>query len=135
MNRKAVQEGYVTAHEQNLYRQLKDIRLNDNDERRFKKTPPKVPPDMTYGRPARISPAHSNACLGQSRISLAKEKSVLQSPFTLKVRELLEFSFLLLGTNPKPPWHQYLELRASEERKIKLKVQVDQEWRTSLSSR
>ncbi|XP_060106924.1 cilia- and flagella-associated protein 77 [Heteronotia binoei] len=55
MNRKAVQEGYVTAHEHNLYRKLKDIRLSDNDERRFKKTPPKVPADMTYGRPARPS--------------------------------------------------------------------------------
>lgn len=55
MNRKAIQEGYVTAHEQNLYRQLKDIRLNDDDERRFKKTPPNVPEGMTYGRPPRPS--------------------------------------------------------------------------------
>uniref|UniRef100_A0ACB8F1A6 Uncharacterized protein n=1 Tax=Sphaerodactylus townsendi TaxID=933632 RepID=A0ACB8F1A6_9SAUR len=53
MNCKAIKDGYVTAHEQNLYRKLKDIRLSDNDERRFKRTPPKVPADMTYGKPAR----------------------------------------------------------------------------------
>ncbi|XP_066466968.1 cilia- and flagella-associated protein 77 [Tiliqua scincoides] len=55
INCKAVKEGYVTAHEQHLYRKLKDIRLSDDDERRFKKTAPKVPPNMTYGRPARPS--------------------------------------------------------------------------------
>ncbi|XP_048369568.1 cilia- and flagella-associated protein 77 [Sphaerodactylus townsendi] len=55
MNCKAIKDGYVTAHEQNLYRKLKDIRLSDNDERRFKRTPPKVPADMTYGKPARPS--------------------------------------------------------------------------------
>lgn len=55
MNRKAVKEGYVTARDQHLYHKLKDIRLDDDDERRFKKTAPKVPADMTYGRPARPS--------------------------------------------------------------------------------
>ncbi|XP_072840805.2 cilia- and flagella-associated protein 77 [Pogona vitticeps] len=54
-NRQAVKDGYVTAHEHNLYRQTKDFRLNEEDERRFKRAPPNVPVDMTYGRPARPS--------------------------------------------------------------------------------
>uniref|UniRef100_A0A8D0DJX1 Cilia and flagella associated protein 77 n=1 Tax=Salvator merianae TaxID=96440 RepID=A0A8D0DJX1_SALMN len=54
-NRKAVHDGFVTAHEQNLYRRAKDFRINEDDERRFKRAPPKVPADMTYGRPARPS--------------------------------------------------------------------------------
>ncbi|KAL7980951.1 hypothetical protein Chor_002105 [Crotalus horridus] len=52
-NLHAVKDGYVTVHEQNLYRKMKDFHVNVEDERRFKRTPPKVPPDMTYGRPAR----------------------------------------------------------------------------------
>ncbi|KAM6431043.1 cilia- and flagella-associated protein 77 [Liasis olivaceus] len=54
-NCQAVKDGYTTAHEQNLYRRIKDFHLNVEDERRFKKTPPKVPADMTYGRPPRPS--------------------------------------------------------------------------------
>ncbi|KAJ7308009.1 hypothetical protein JRQ81_008509 [Phrynocephalus forsythii] len=54
-NRRAVKDGYITPHEHNLYRKLKDFRLNEEDERRFKRSPPKVPADMTYGRPARPS--------------------------------------------------------------------------------
>ncbi|XP_007425270.1 cilia- and flagella-associated protein 77 [Python bivittatus] len=54
-NCQAVKDGYTTAHEQNLYRKIKDFHLNMEDERRFKKTPPKVPADMTYGRPPRPS--------------------------------------------------------------------------------
>ncbi|XP_053137588.1 cilia- and flagella-associated protein 77 isoform X2 [Hemicordylus capensis] len=53
MSRRAIQEGYVTPHEQHLYRKLKEIHLSDDDERRFKRNPPNVPADMTYGRPAR----------------------------------------------------------------------------------
>lgn len=52
-NRRAVKDGYITAHEHTLYRKVKDFRLNEEDERRFKRSPPKVPADMTYGRPAR----------------------------------------------------------------------------------
>ncbi|KAJ6652231.1 hypothetical protein lerEdw1_012955 [Lerista edwardsae] len=55
MNAKAVKQGFVTAHEQQLYCRVKDLRLDDDDERRFKRTAPKVPADMTYGRPARPS--------------------------------------------------------------------------------
>ncbi|XP_053137587.1 cilia- and flagella-associated protein 77 isoform X1 [Hemicordylus capensis] len=55
MSRRAIQEGYVTPHEQHLYRKLKEIHLSDDDERRFKRNPPNVPADMTYGRPARPS--------------------------------------------------------------------------------
>ncbi|XP_044296108.1 cilia- and flagella-associated protein 77 [Varanus komodoensis] len=55
MNCKALRDGFVTAHENNLYRQIKDIRLSEDDERRFKRVAPKVPADMTYGRPARPS--------------------------------------------------------------------------------
>ncbi|XP_067397715.1 cilia- and flagella-associated protein 77 [Emydura macquarii macquarii] len=55
MNRGALKAGYVTAREYNLYRQLKDTRCNEDDENRFKRAPPKVPPDMTYGILARPS--------------------------------------------------------------------------------
>ncbi|XP_042334506.1 cilia- and flagella-associated protein 77 isoform X2 [Sceloporus undulatus] len=56
MNSLAVKDGYITSHEHNLYRQAKDLRVDEVDERRFKRTPPKVPADMTYGRPARHVP-------------------------------------------------------------------------------
>ncbi|XP_048678621.1 cilia- and flagella-associated protein 77 isoform X2 [Caretta caretta] len=55
MNRGAVKAGYVTAREYNLYHQLKDIRCNEDNESRFKRAHPRVPPDMTYGIPARPS--------------------------------------------------------------------------------
>ncbi|XP_065275108.1 cilia- and flagella-associated protein 77 [Emys orbicularis] len=55
MNREALKAGYVTAHEYNLYRQLKDIRCKEDNDSRFKRAPPKVPPDMTYGILARPS--------------------------------------------------------------------------------
>lgn len=49
MNRGAVKAGLVTARENLLYRQLNDIRISDQDDRRVKKDPPCVPPDMTFG--------------------------------------------------------------------------------------
>uniref|UniRef100_A0A452HP17 Cilia and flagella associated protein 77 n=1 Tax=Gopherus agassizii TaxID=38772 RepID=A0A452HP17_9SAUR len=62
MNRGALKAGYVTAHEYNLYRQLKDIRCNEDNESRFKRAPPKVPPDMTYGILARWKPLPGPVC-------------------------------------------------------------------------
>ncbi|XP_046307675.1 cilia- and flagella-associated protein 77 isoform X2 [Marmota monax] len=53
LNRGAVKAGLVTARENILYRQLKDIRISDKDDRRTKKDAPSLPPDMTYGIQAR----------------------------------------------------------------------------------
>lgn len=53
MNRGAVKAGLVTARENFLYRQLNDIRIGDQDDRRVKKEPPSLPPDMTFGIRAR----------------------------------------------------------------------------------
>ncbi|XP_046307676.1 cilia- and flagella-associated protein 77 isoform X3 [Marmota monax] len=55
LNRGAVKAGLVTARENILYRQLKDIRISDKDDRRTKKDAPSLPPDMTYGIQARPS--------------------------------------------------------------------------------
>lgn len=53
MNRGAVKAGLVTAQENLLYRQLNDIRISDQDDRRLKKEPPPLPPNMTFGIRAR----------------------------------------------------------------------------------
>ncbi|XP_072739192.1 cilia- and flagella-associated protein 77 [Ciconia boyciana] len=53
MNRGALKAGYTTAHEFNLYYKAKDIRRKDDEYSRFKKCPPKVPADLTYGITAR----------------------------------------------------------------------------------
>lgn len=48
MNRGAVKAGLVTARENMLYRELNDIRINDQEDRR-QKEPPSIPPNMTFG--------------------------------------------------------------------------------------
>lgn len=53
MNRGALKAGYTTAHEFNLYYKAKDIRRKDDEYSRFKRCPPKVPADFTYGITAR----------------------------------------------------------------------------------
>lgn len=58
MNRGAVKAGLVTARENILYRQLKDIRISDKDDQRVKKDAPSLPPDMTYGVQARYGGWH-----------------------------------------------------------------------------
>ncbi|XP_010183962.1 PREDICTED: uncharacterized protein C9orf171 homolog, partial [Mesitornis unicolor] len=55
MNRGALKAGYTTAREFNLYYKAKDIRRKDAGYNRFDRSPPKVPPDMTYGVPPRPS--------------------------------------------------------------------------------
>lgn len=53
MNRGAVKAGLVTARENFLYRQLNDIRISDQEDRHVKKDLPSLPPNMTFGTPAR----------------------------------------------------------------------------------
>ncbi|NXI71263.1 CFA77 protein, partial [Anseranas semipalmata] len=55
MNRGALKAGNTTAREYNLYYKAKDIRRKDDEYSRFRRSPPKVPADMTYGIPARPS--------------------------------------------------------------------------------
>ncbi|KAM6169972.1 cilia- and flagella-associated protein 77 [Rhynchocyon petersi] len=54
MNRRAVKAGLITARENVLYRQLKDIRISDQDDRQTKELP-SLPPDTTFGIRARPS--------------------------------------------------------------------------------
>ncbi|NXQ89254.1 CFA77 protein, partial [Nyctibius grandis] len=49
MNRGALKAGCTTAREFNLYYKAKDIRCKDNKYSHIKRSPPKVPADMTYG--------------------------------------------------------------------------------------
>lgn len=49
MNRGAVKAGLATAKENLLYRQLNDMRISDQEDRRLKKEPPSLPPNMTFG--------------------------------------------------------------------------------------
>ncbi|XP_053882549.1 cilia- and flagella-associated protein 77-like [Malaclemys terrapin pileata] len=55
MNRGAVIAGLVTTKEHYRYRQIHDIRRPEDDERHFKRDPPRLPDAMTYGMPARPS--------------------------------------------------------------------------------
>ncbi|NXC45505.1 CFA77 protein, partial [Penelope pileata] len=55
MNRGALKAGCSTAHEFNLYYKTKNILRKDTEYSRFRRSPPNVPADMTYGRPARPS--------------------------------------------------------------------------------
>ncbi|XP_074853276.1 cilia- and flagella-associated protein 77-like [Carettochelys insculpta] len=55
MNRGAVLAGLVTTKEHALYRQTHDIRCPEDDERHFKRDPPRLPDAMSYGRPPRPS--------------------------------------------------------------------------------
>ncbi|XP_036769365.2 cilia- and flagella-associated protein 77 isoform X2 [Manis pentadactyla] len=56
MNRRAVKAGLVTARDNFLYRRLNDIRIRDQDDWRFRKEPPSLPPNMTFGIRARWAP-------------------------------------------------------------------------------
>uniref|UniRef100_A0A8C8B0U5 Cilia and flagella associated protein 77 n=1 Tax=Otus sunia TaxID=257818 RepID=A0A8C8B0U5_9STRI len=49
MNRGALKAGYTTAHEFNLYYKAKDIRRKNEERSHFKRCPPEVPADLTYG--------------------------------------------------------------------------------------
>ncbi|NXC75435.1 CFA77 protein, partial [Anhinga anhinga] len=53
MNRGALKAGYTTAREFNLYYKANDIRRRDDEYSHFKRYPPKVPADLTYGVTAR----------------------------------------------------------------------------------
>ncbi|XP_075784088.1 cilia- and flagella-associated protein 77-like [Pelodiscus sinensis] len=55
MNRGAVIAGLVTAKEHYRYRQTHDIHCPEDDERHFKRDPPRLPDAMSYGMPARPS--------------------------------------------------------------------------------
>uniref|UniRef100_A0A8C8SWW7 Cilia and flagella associated protein 77 n=1 Tax=Pelusios castaneus TaxID=367368 RepID=A0A8C8SWW7_9SAUR len=55
MNRRAVIAGLVTTKEHHRYRQTHDIRRPEDDERHFKRDPPRLPDAMMYGMPARPS--------------------------------------------------------------------------------
>lgn len=49
MNRGAVRAGLATAKENLLYRQLNDMRVSDQEDRRLRKEPPSLPPSMAFG--------------------------------------------------------------------------------------
>nr|XP_025034087.1 cilia- and flagella-associated protein 77 isoform X6 [Pelodiscus sinensis] len=86
MNRGALKAGYVTAREFNLYRQWKDIRCNEDDESRFKRAPPKVPPDMTYGMLARFQRIEAETLELQSTQHKASSPCVGHIPTDLMER-------------------------------------------------
>lgn len=48
-NRGAVKAGLVTARETLLYKQLNDFRVSSKDNRRYRKEPTIIPPNMTFG--------------------------------------------------------------------------------------
>lgn len=48
-NRGAVKAGLVTARETLLYKQLNDFRVSSKDNRRYRKEPTFIPPNMTFG--------------------------------------------------------------------------------------
>ncbi|KAL8169869.1 UNVERIFIED_CONTAM: hypothetical protein K2H54_059034 [Gekko kuhli] len=55
MNYKGIKSGLTTAKEHHLYRQAHEIRIQEQDYKRFPKDPPRLPDAMTYGMPNRPS--------------------------------------------------------------------------------
>ncbi|XP_042734973.1 cilia- and flagella-associated protein 77 [Lagopus muta] len=115
MNRGALKAGYTTAREFNLYYKAKDIRCKDDEYSRFRRSPPHVPADRTYGIPARPSTPlfdllqhkYKELWMEQQRARTAALRLEKTKTRKDKVRDTRT---TLLRKNPVPPkeesfWH------------------------------
>uniref|UniRef100_A0A2K5CA49 Cilia and flagella associated protein 77 n=1 Tax=Aotus nancymaae TaxID=37293 RepID=A0A2K5CA49_AOTNA len=105
--------GLVTARENFLYRQLNDIRIGDEDDRRLKKEPPSLPPNMTFGS----GPSTPFFDLLQHRyLQLwVQEQKAAQKAIKLEKKQKV-----ILG--------KLYETRSSQLRKYKPPVKLDTLW-------
>ncbi|XP_017832518.2 cilia- and flagella-associated protein 77 isoform X2 [Callithrix jacchus] len=115
MNRGAVKAGLVTARENFLYRQLNDIRISDQDDRRLKKEPPSLPPNMTFGIRARPSTPFFDLLHHRYLQLWVQEQKAAQKAIKLEKKQKV-----ILG--------KLYETRSSQLRKYKPPVKLDTLW-------
>uniref|UniRef100_A0A9L0SXG7 Cilia and flagella associated protein 77 n=1 Tax=Equus caballus TaxID=9796 RepID=A0A9L0SXG7_HORSE len=115
MNRGAVKAGLVTARENFLYRQLNDIRISDQDDRRLKKEPPSLPPNMTFGIRARPSTPFFDLLQHRYQQLWVQEQKATQKAIKLEKKHKV-----ILG--------KLYETRSSQLRKYKPPVKLDALW-------
>uniref|UniRef100_U3KNV0 Cilia and flagella associated protein 77 n=1 Tax=Oryctolagus cuniculus TaxID=9986 RepID=U3KNV0_RABIT len=119
MNRGAVKAGLVTARENFLYRQLNDIRISDQDDRRLKKEPPSLPPNMTFGIRARPSTPFFDLLQHRYQQLWVQEQKATQKAIKLEKKQKV-----ILG--------KLYETRSCQLRKYKPPVQLDALWHMPL---
>ncbi|XP_062447297.1 cilia- and flagella-associated protein 77 [Rhea pennata] len=113
MNCGALKAGYTTAHEFNLYYGAKDIRRKADEESRFKRGPPKVPADMTYGIVSRPSTPFFDLLHHKYKelwIEQQRATTVIQQEEKKKKGKAYETRTTLLRKHPLPAkeesfWH------------------------------
>ncbi|KAF4016780.1 hypothetical protein G4228_008294 [Cervus hanglu yarkandensis] len=115
MNRGAVKAGLVTARENLHYRQLNDIRISDQDDRRLKKEPPSLPPNMTFGIRARPSTPFFDLLQHRYQQLWVQEQKATQKAIKLEKKQKV-----ILG--------KLYETRSSQLRKYKPPVRLDALW-------
>ncbi|XP_045702254.1 cilia- and flagella-associated protein 77 [Phyllostomus hastatus] len=115
MNRGAVKAGLVTARENFLYRQLNFVRVSDKDERRVKKEPPFIPPNMTFGVRARPSTPLFDLLQHRYQQLWVQEQKAAQKAIKLEKKHKV-----ILG--------KLYETRSSQLRKYKPPVRLDALW-------
>ncbi|XP_054945363.1 cilia- and flagella-associated protein 77 [Physeter macrocephalus] len=115
MNRGAVKAGLVTARENFHYRQLNDIRVSDQDDRRLKKEPPSLPPNMTFGIRARPSTPFFDLLQHRYQQLWVQEQKAKQKAIKLEKKHKV-----ILG--------KLYETRSSQLRKYKPPVKLDALW-------
>uniref|UniRef100_A0A2K6ENI2 Cilia and flagella associated protein 77 n=1 Tax=Propithecus coquereli TaxID=379532 RepID=A0A2K6ENI2_PROCO len=116
MNRGAVKAGLVTARENFLYCRFNDIRISDQDDRRLKKEPPSLPPDMTFGIPARPSTPFFDLLQHRYQQLWVQEQKATQKAIKLEKKQKV-----ILG--------KLYETRSSQLRKCKPPARPDALWR------
>uniref|UniRef100_A0A8D0X2M6 Cilia and flagella associated protein 77 n=1 Tax=Sus scrofa TaxID=9823 RepID=A0A8D0X2M6_PIG len=115
MNRGAVKAGLVTARENFNYHQLKDIRISDQDDRRLKREPPSLPPNMTFGIRARPSTPFFDLLQHRYQQLWVQEQKATQKAIKLEKKHKVTLGPLY-------------ETRSSQLRKYKPPVRLDALW-------
>ncbi|XP_065593467.1 cilia- and flagella-associated protein 77 [Cyrtonyx montezumae] len=113
MNRGALKAGYSTAREFNLYYKAKDIRLKEDEYRCFRRSPPRVPADRTYGAPARPSTPLFDILQHKFKELWMEQQRARTAALRLEKRKKMKVRdtrTTLLRKNPIPPkeesfWH------------------------------
>ncbi|KAH0505251.1 hypothetical protein LTLLF_177985 [Microtus ochrogaster] len=114
MNRGAVKAGLVTARENMLYRELNDIRISDQEERR-QKEPPSVPPNVTFGIRSRPSTPFFDLLQHRYQQLWVQEQKATQQAIKLEKKQKVYLGKLY-------------ETRSSQLRKYKPLVKLDALW-------
>lgn len=114
MNRGAVKAGLVTARENMLYRELNDIRISDQEDRR-QKEPPSAPPNVTFGIRSRPSTPFFDLLQHRYQQLWVQEQKATQQAIKMEKKQKV-----ILG--------KLYETRSSQLRKYKPPVKLDALW-------